>query len=133
MTRTELHTATDRFLAAVQAGAVTADLYEPDAVLDAVVPNWRMTIHGGPAIAAEYSHWFAHPGTFEDLRRQRTDTGEVVQYTLHWIEDGVPHTGRHIHVLDVSAAGVIESDHVWCGGRWPASLLVDMQVTVHGG
>ena len=26
-----------------------------------------------------------------------------------------------------SAAGLIVADHVWCGGRWPASLLAEME------
>lgn len=130
-TATETRTATDRFLAAVRAGAVTADLYEPDATLDAVVPNWRMQVSGAPAIAAEYARWFAHPARIDELRRHRTDTGEVVEYTVHWVEDKVPHAGRHVHVLDLSTAGLIQSDHVWCGGRWPATLLADMHGAVH--
>lgn len=133
MTDTQTSTVIDGFLAAVAAGTVTADLYDAGAVLDAVVPNWRMSLRGGPAIAAQYAGWFAHAARFEELRRQRTATGEVVQYTLHWAEDGVPHAARHVHVLDVSAGGLIEADHVWCGGRWPATLLADMEAAGHDG
>jgi hypothetical protein len=117
----------DRFLDAIVAGAVTADLYAEDAVLDAVVPDWRFAVTGPAAVAAEYARWFAHPARIEELRRLRTATGEVVEYTLCWAEQGVPHAGRHVHVLDLGPDGRIVADHVWCGGRWPASLLAEME------
>ncbi len=116
----------DGFLAAVAAGTVTADLYEPDAVLDAVVPGWRRQVSGAPAVVAEYGRWFADPGQFCELRRHETATGAVTEYTLQWVQEGVPHAARHVHVLDVSARGLIQSDHVWCGGRWPETLLAEM-------
>lgn len=116
----------DAFLAGVTAGAVTADLYADDAVLDAVVPEWRFSVSGPAAIAAEYGRWFAVPGHMEELRRHRTANGEVVEYTLCWAESGVPHAARHVHVLDLAPDGRIVSDHVWCGGRWPADLLARM-------
>jgi len=120
-------TAVDGFLAGITAGAVRPDLYTDDAVLDAVVPNWRFDVAGPVAIAAEYGRWFAYPGRFEQLRRHATATGEVVEYTLSWVEDGVPHAARHVHVLDLAPDGRISSDHVWCGGRWPAELLAQME------
>ncbi|MGD9528106.1 hypothetical protein [Pseudonocardia sp.] len=117
----------DRFLDAVAAGAVTADLYADDVVLDAVVPDWRFAVAGPAAVAAEYARWFADPARIEELRRLRTATGEVVEYTLCWTEQGVPHAARHVHVLDLGADGRIVADHVWCGGRWPAALLAEME------
>ncbi|MGE3285382.1 MAG: hypothetical protein AB7J32_04650 [Pseudonocardia sp.] len=120
-------TTVDRFLDAVAAGTVSADLYTDDVVLDAVVPNWRFAVTGAAAVAAEYARWFADPGRLEELRRLPTATGEVVEYTLCWTERGVPHAGRHVHVLDLGADGRIAADHVWCGGRWPASLLAEME------
>ena len=101
--------------------------YAAHAVLDAVVPGWRLTAQGPEQIAAEYRRWFRHPGHFADLRRLPTTTGEVVEYTLTWTEDGIGHTGRHVHVIDRDDAGRIVSDHVWCGGRWPADLLAQME------
>lgn len=124
-------TTVDRFLAAVAAGSVTTDLYADAAVADLVVPNWRFRLHGPAAIAAEYARWFAAPGQLTDVRRQPTATGEVVQYTLHWTENGVAHAGRHVHVLDLEGEGLIGSDHVWCGGRWNATLLAEMGAAGH--
>lgn len=127
MTATTTTTTTvDRFLTGLAAGAVPTELYTGDAVLDAVVPNWRFGAWGPAAIAQEYGRWFACPARFEELRRHPTATGEVVEYTLSWTEDGVPYAARHVHLLDLAADGRIASDHVWCGGRWPADLLAQM-------
>jgi hypothetical protein len=120
-------TGVDGFLAGVTAGAVPAALYTEDAVLDAVVPNWRFGVAGAAAVADEYGRWFTHPGHIEELRRHATATGEVVEYTLCWTEGGVPHAIRHVHVLDLAADGRIAADHVWCGGRWSAELLAQME------
>ncbi|MDN5860479.1 MAG: hypothetical protein L0H84_17885 [Pseudonocardia sp.] len=124
-------TVIDGFLAGIAAGAVPSALYTDDAVLDAVVPNWRFDVTGAAAIAAEYGRWFAHPGRVEELRRQPTVTGEVVEYSVCWEEDGVPHAGRHVHVLELAPDGRIAADHVWCGGRWPAELLAQMEAARH--
>jgi hypothetical protein len=29
--------------------------------------------------------------------------------------------------------GRIVADKVWCGGRWPAALLAEMEAAAHGG
>lgn len=126
MTPTTISTAVDGFLADVRTGSVSPGHYAPGAVLDAVVPGWRLAAEGPDAIAREYGGWFRHPARLTDLRRIPTATGEVVEYTLTWTEDGVGHTGRHVHVIDLADDGRIVSDHVWCGGRWPADLLAQM-------
>lgn len=124
--------AVDRFLAAVESGRVgECDAWGDDVVLDATVPNWRLRRSGAAAIRGEYARWFAHPGRFETLRRVPIDGGEVVEYTLVWEEDGVPHAAHHMHLLETSG-GSIAADTVMCGGRWPASLLAEM-AEVEGG
>lgn len=117
----------DRFAARIQAGATEqlAELYAADAVLDATVPNWRFEVEGGDAIAAEYARWFAHVGQFEEFDRFTTPTGAGVRYLLSWIEDDVPHAGHHCHLFDI-VDDHITVEHVFCGGRWPASLLAEM-------
>lgn len=124
-------TAVDGFLADVLRCSVSPVHYAPQAVLDAVVPGWRLDAAGPEAIAEVYARWFDHPGRFEELRRRPTATGEVIEYTLTWTEDGVPHAARHVHVIDLDDAGRIASDHVWCGGRWPADLLAEMEQARH--
>ena len=78
------------------------------------------------ALKAEYAHWFGDSGRFEELRRIPIPDGEVVDYLLTWVEGGVPHAAHHMHVLDVSGGRIVR-DTVLCGGRWPASLLAEMQ------
>jgi ketosteroid isomerase-like protein len=115
------------FLDAV-AGARIADCdsWADDVVMDATVPNWRLSRRGADAVRDEYRNWFAHVGRLDGLRRMATAGGEVVEYTVAWEEDGVPHAAHHVHILDV-ADGRIVHDTVMCGGRWPASLLADME------
>ena len=76
------------------------------------------------AIRTEYARWFADPGHFDDLRRcpLGDGTGEVVEYTLSWQENGMPHAAHHMHLLTVRDDQIV-ADTVMCGGRWPAGLL----------
>jgi len=122
------HTGVDLLLDGIRAGSVTPAAYADDAAWDGVVPGWRFALRGGAAIAAEYARWFAYPAELHEVRRFATAGGELVEYTMSWTEDGVPHAGRHVHVLDVDpASGRIVTEHVWCGGRWPAALLAEME------
>jgi len=117
----------DVFLAAVENAAIeSCSVWAPGAVLDATVPNWRFRRTGSRAVREEYAQWFADPGRFEELRRFPHPSGETVAYLLTWVQDGVPHAARHVHVLEVDHGAII-ADTVVCGGRWPASLLADMQ------
>lgn len=119
----------DEFLTAIETATIPGcGVWSEDATLDATVPNWRVAVRGPDAIKAEYARWFADPGHFDELRRYRIDglPGEVVEYTLSWSENGVPHAAHHLHVLTVRD-GRIAADTVFCGGRWPASLLADME------
>jgi hypothetical protein len=120
-------TAVDQFLTAVTSATVPAcDVWTSDATVDATVPNWRFAVCGADAIRAEYARWFADPGEFESLRRLPTRDGEVVEYTLTWLENGVPHAAHHMHMLTLRD-GLIAADTVLCGGRWPAALLAEME------
>lgn len=122
-------TAVDSLLAAIESGAgdTVADLYTDDALFDATVPDWRFTLRGGHAIAAQYSEWYADPGHFEELDRVPVPTGEVVTYLLTWEENGVPHAAHQCHLLTLDAAtGRIAADVAFCGGRWDAARLASM-------
>lgn len=117
----------DEFLAAI----VSADIgrcaaWSDDAHLDATVPNWRFSRFGAAAVRVEYGRWFANPGKLEGLRRFPIEKGEVVEYTINWQEDGVPHAAHHVHLLEVVGEHIV-ADTVMCGGRWPASLLAEME------
>jgi hypothetical protein len=130
--RSDISPVVERFLTAIEHGEPTQfeTLYAPTACLDATVPGWRFALQGPAAIAAEYGRWFAHHGRFEELQRRPTADGEVVTYVLDWEEQGVPHAAHHCHVLTVSD-GHIVADQVWCGGRWPAALLAEMEAARH--
>ena len=112
-------------------GADTARLFAEDALLEAVVPNWRFEVGGSTAIASELGRWYGHPGQFESVNVIPTPSGAVVTFTLLWEECGVPHACRQAHLLDLDANGRISRDQAWCGGRWPADLLAEMEAARH--
>jgi hypothetical protein len=123
--------AIDKFLNAIETAAILAcDAWSADAKLDATVPNWRFHVSGADAIRTEYAGWFADPGQFGELRRYALNPGEgpseVVEYTFSWTENGVPHAVHHVHLLTVRDDRIV-ADTVMCGGRWPASLLAEME------
>jgi hypothetical protein len=119
-------TAVEGFLAAI-CGDHSQQHWTDDAVLDAVVPGWRFAVRGADAIDRQLRSWFRDPGELEELRRHVTSTGEIVELTVTWVEGGVPHAARQVHVLDLDADGRITHDNMWCGGRWPAQLLAQME------
>jgi hypothetical protein len=125
-------TSIDAFLACI-CGDHRDRPWTDDAVLDAVVPGWRFSVTGADAINEQFRSWFRDPGTLEEIRRHRTAAGEVVELTITWVEDGVPHAARQVHVLDLDAAGRISRDEMWCGGRWPAQLLAQMEAARDAG
>ena len=125
-------TAVDRFLAAVEQGTMEeCDAFDANAIVDATVPNWRMTVRGDVAIRGEFGRWYDSPGRFEEVSRTPTPFGELVTFTRSWEEDGVPHAVHQAHLLSL-ADGRIVGDQVWCGGRWPAELQAEMAAAGQG-
>jgi hypothetical protein len=122
---TRTTTAVDRLLAVVVGGTPGRDLITETATLDATVPGWRFSVTGND-ILGTYAEWFADPGELEELERHLTPTGEVLVYTVTWVEGGVPHAAHHVHVLTIEDDRITR-DQFWCGGRWPAPLLAEME------
>ena len=118
----------DGLLHAIEIGDVPAGLFTDDVVLDATVPNWRFRATGRDEVTAELRGWFADAGRFEDVRREPIPHGELVEFTLHWTENGIPHACHQAHILRVTD-GLISQDTAFCGGRWPAELLERMTAT----
>ncbi len=115
-----------RYLAAIETATIPeCPAIAPDMTLDATVPEWRFSVHGGDAVREELGRWYATPGSFEDLTRIVTPTGELIQFMLRWEEGGVPFAVHQAHVVDV-ADGRIVRDTAWCGGRWSATLMAEM-------
>ena len=116
----------DRFLSGVEAGDLPEGLFADDAGLDATVPNWRFQVQGGEAVRAELARWYADPGQFLELHRTDLPDGELVEFALGWEENGVPHRVHQAHILRV-AGDRIRADTAFCGGRWPADLIAQME------
>ena len=120
--------AVTELLAAVEAGTgVPAGVFADAVTLDATVPMWRMTLRGSDAVRAKFAVWFADPGRFEDLDRTPVPGGEIVRYTLSWVENGIPFAASQAHFLEIDATGKISADHFFCGGRWGAGRLAVME------
>lgn len=119
-------TAVDELLSGIESGVIPEDVFCNDVTLDATVPNWRFSVRGAVAVRAELSKWYADPGHFKELRRNPISGGELVEFTLSWEEQGVTHTCHQAHVLQLRD-GRLAADTAFCGGRWPATLVAEMQ------
>ena len=115
----------DTLLAGIEAGTVPTEVFCEDAILDATVPNWRFSAHGRDAVGAELGRWFADPGRFVALARTPIDDGQLVEFTLTWLENGEPYMCHQAHILRLRD-GNVASDTAFCGGRWPAPLVAEM-------
>jgi hypothetical protein len=115
----------DALLHAIEAADVQADLFTDDVLLDATVPNWQFTVSGRDAVTEQLRDWFADPGKFETVRREPLPHGELIEFTLHWNENGIPHACHQAHILRLTD-GRISADTAFCGGRWPADLIARM-------
>ena len=102
------------------------DAFAPHAVVDWTVPGWRQTSDGREAAVERLRGWFRDPARFEEISRTPLPSGELVEFTLSWLEHGVPHATHQAHVLVVDGDHIVR-DTMWCGGRWPAALLAEME------
>jgi hypothetical protein len=119
----------DQFLVDLGSGAgIDPSVWSTDARLDATVPHWRFERVGADSVAAELSGWYSRPTTIDSVRRRPLPNGEAVELDLSWVEDGVPHAAHQVHLLEVDDGHII-ADTVYCGGRWPADLLAEMEAS----
>jgi hypothetical protein len=117
----------DRFLDELSSGSgITPETWTEDATMDATVPHWRFECAGAEAIAAELSGWYAAPTAIEGVLRRPIPGGEAVELDLSWVQDGVPHASHQVHLLTVDGDR-LSRDTVFCGGRWSADLLAEME------
>jgi hypothetical protein len=117
----------DLLLAEITEGAgISTDAWTDDALLDATVPHWRFECAGAEAVSAQLSTWYDATITIDSAVRRPMPDGEVVELDLSWVEGGVPHAAHQVHVFTVDG-GRISRDTVFCGGRWSAALLAEME------
>ncbi|MGH9126393.1 MAG: hypothetical protein ACRDZ8_16950 [Acidimicrobiales bacterium] len=115
-----------QFLTAIETATIAdCPAIAPDMTFDATVPEWRFQVEGAPKIREELSRWYATPGAFEEVSRTAIPGGEVVQFLLRWVEDGVDFAVHQAHVLEVAGDRIVR-DTTWCGGRWSATLQAEM-------
>jgi hypothetical protein len=121
-------TTIDRFLTAVTSASIpsAADVWASDCVVDATVPNWHMSLRGADAIRAEFAKWYADPGSYEQLDQTAIPGGAIVRFLLTWTEHGIPHAAHQAHFMQVQDDRIV-AHQVWCGGRWAADLMAEME------
>lgn len=124
MTTTATLGVTDRFLAAVEAGQLTSDLYASDALLDATVPGWRLQAQGADAVVEQYRGWFTGTCRLHLAERHPLPEGELIRYVLTDLEPECI-TTHHLHLLTI-VDDKIARDVVFCGGRWGPELVAQM-------
>lgn len=93
------------------------DVYAPDALLDANVPQWRFQRKGLEEIIDQYRAWYPARLRLVEWKPVTTDFGAVVEQA-EWAGDGDGETyARSLHVLRVDGGFVVH--HVlYCTGHW---------------
>lgn len=116
-----------RLIDSIAAGTgIPAGLFAADAVLDATVPLWRYETSGGEAIGRELGNWYRDPASIDKVVRRPIPGGVAVELDFSWEDGGVPHASHQLHLLTIDGA-TIAADTVFCGGRWNAELLAEME------
>lgn len=132
MTSTTTSTVVDRFLHGVRAGKLPADLYSPNAVLDATVPGWRFRAEGPEAILAEYQGWFFAPSELLSVERHPIEGGELVRYLQQAAVKETTFLVHHMHLLKLDGDRIV-ADTVFCGGQWGPEAVAQMGAAAHAG
>ena len=94
-----------------------ADVYAPDALLDANVPLWRFQRKGLEEIVEQYRSWYPAPVRLVEWKPAPTEFGAVVEQA-ELSGDGDQETyARSLHVLRVDG-GLIVHHVLYCTGQW---------------
>ena len=94
-----------------------ADVYGPDALLDANVPQWRFQRKGLEEIVDQYRTWYPARVRLVEWRPVTTAFGAVVEQA-EWSGDGDEETyARSVHVLRVEG-GLVVHHVLYCTGQW---------------
>jgi hypothetical protein len=124
-------TAIDAFLEAIEAGTAPGqELFAEEVLLDATIPNWRFRRLGPARVAGQFGAWFQQPGGFDLIERTSLPDGELVRFELSWMENGAPFACHQTHRITVDDDRIVGVT-LFCGGRWPAALLAEMEEALH--
>ena len=122
-------TAIDAYLEAIETGTTPADVFAADVLFDATVPNWRFRLLGEERLRKQFAQWFKDPGTFDAIERTPLPDGELVRFELSWLEAGQPWAAHQTHRITVDGDRIVGVT-MFCGGRWPAPLLAEMEEAI---
>jgi len=94
-----------------------AELYAPDALLDANLPAWRLQRQGTVAIVKQFEEWYPKPPRFVEWRERPTPWGAVVECAeLHG--KGADETYFRTVCLLLIDGERIGLHIVYCTGAW---------------
>lgn len=99
-----------------------ADVYAPEALLDANVPQWRFQRRGVEAIAAQYRDWYPEPVRLVEWAPTATPFGAVVEQAEWTVVEGEETYTRSVHLLHVDGGRIVRH-LLYCTGRWDTSTV----------
>jgi ketosteroid isomerase-like protein len=116
---------TDRYRDAVEAQdlAALAELYHPDVLLDAHVPNWRFQATGRTEVARFTGSGLPGPGHFTVFEVEPLESGDLL-VQFQWYQQtatGPGATSRQVHILRLREGRITEQT-VFCAGVWGRAL-----------
>lgn len=99
-----------------------ADVYSPDALIDANVPQWRFQRKGLDDIVAQYRDWYPAPPRIVEWTPVPTGFGAVVEQA-DWTAEGDDDVySRSLHLLHVDNGRIVR--HVlYCTGQWDRATV----------
>lgn len=118
-------TLTSRYRHAVEASdlASLGELYHPDVLLDAHVPNWRFQSLGRTEVARFTGSALPTPGRFTTFEVELTAAGDLL-VQFEWRQASSDATGaraRQLHVLRLADGRIVEQT-LFCAGVWGPEL-----------
>jgi hypothetical protein len=127
-------TAINSYLEAIETGtSPAADVFAAGVLFDATVPNWRFRLLGEERVRKQFGAWFKNAGQFDAVERTPLPDGELVRFELSWMENGQPWACHQSHHLTLDSEARIVGVTLFCGGRWPAPLLAEMEEALRVG
>ena len=115
----KVESAAARLRRSLESGEVDrlAQLYAPDALLDANLPSWRVQRQGTGAIVKQFEEWYPEPPRYVEWRERPAPWGAVVECAeLHG--DGADETYFRSVCLLLMDGERIGEHIVYCTGAW---------------